>query len=76
MQILATALPYLQIGLSILLAASILLQQTGVGLGEAFGGAGGSAGFHTRRGSEKVLFYITIILAILFFLAALTAIIV
>lgn len=50
--------------LSILLTASILLQQRGSGLGSAFGGDGSL--FRTKRGLEKGLHYATIVLAILF----------
>ena len=59
-------LPYIQIVLSILLIAAILLQQTGASMGGAFGGDNFSAAYHTRRGSEKVLFYAAIIIGILF----------
>lgn len=62
----AGVLPYIQIVLSVLLVVCILLQQTGAGLGGAFGGDNFSAGFHTRRGLEKYLFYATIVIAILF----------
>ena len=66
MEFLINSLPYIQIGLSILLVAVILLQQTGAGLGGAFGGSDSSSGFHTRRGAEKILFNATIVIAILF----------
>ena len=72
MDFLATILPWIQITLSLLLAGSILLQQSGAGIGGAFGGAEGG-GFHTRRGLEKVLFRATIVLAILFALSAFVA---
>ena len=65
---LATILPYIQISLSVVLIAGILLQQSGAGLGGAFGD-NFAAGFHTRRGAEKFLFYGTLIAAILFFLS-------
>jgi len=58
-------LPYIQIVLAVLLIICILLQQTGASMGGAFGGDNFSASYHTRRGSEKVLFYATIVLAIL-----------
>ena len=58
-------LPLIQIFLSVLLVAAILLQQRGSGLGSAFGGEGNV--FRTKRGVEKMLFYATIGLAILFF---------
>ncbi len=77
MDLLTTALPYIQIGLAILLATSILLQQTGTGIGGAFGaGDNFSAGFHTRRGSEKILFNTSVILGILFVLSAFIALII
>lgn len=66
-------LPVVQIVLSVLLIASILLQQTGASMGGAFGGDNFSAAYHTRRGSEKVLFYAAIILGILFALSAFAA---
>ncbi|MBU1035029.1 preprotein translocase subunit SecG [Patescibacteria group bacterium] len=61
-------LPIIQILLSILLTTAILLQQRGTGLGAAFGGEGNV--FRTKRGLEKGLFYVTIALAILFFITA------
>lgn len=64
----ALLLPVIQITLSILLVAAILLQQRGSGLGAAFGGEGNV--FRTKRGVEKVLFYVTIGLAVLFFVNA------
>jgi len=50
---------------SIALVASIILQSKGVGLGGLTGGDAGGV-FTARRGIEKTLFYITIILSILF----------
>lgn len=64
-------LPYVQIALSALLMACVLLQRTGASLGGAFGADNFSSGFHTRRGLEKTLFYATIVLSILFALSAL-----
>ncbi|MBI5654049.1 preprotein translocase subunit SecG [Candidatus Uhrbacteria bacterium] len=61
-------LPILQILISILLVAAILLQQRGTGLGAAFGGGGDV--FRTKRGIEKSLFYATIGLSVLFFVTA------
>jgi protein translocase SecG subunit len=66
-------LPYIQIVLSVLLIGSILLQQTGASMGGAFGGDNFSAAYHTRRGSEKVLFYAAIILGVLFALSSFIA---
>ena len=64
------ALPYIQIILSILLVASILLQQRGSSLGGAFGGDNFSSAFHKRRGAELFLFKFTIGIAVLFVLTA------
>ncbi|PIQ91370.1 MAG: preprotein translocase subunit SecG [Parcubacteria group bacterium CG11_big_fil_rev_8_21_14_0_20_39_22] len=69
-------LPFIQIVLAILLSVSILMQQTGAGLGGAFGGSDNDSGFHTRRGSEKVLFYGTVVLAVLFAISTLVALII
>ena len=76
MELLRAILPYAQIILAILLVIGVLLQQTAAGLGGAFGGDNFSAGFHTRRGSEKVLLNATIAVAILFVILALIALII
>lgn len=57
-------LSYVQIGIAVLLGVAILLQQKGQGLSGAFGGEGGF--YRTKRGLEKTLLVVTIILAILF----------
>jgi preprotein translocase subunit SecG len=67
-------LPYIQIVLSVLLVAGVLLQQSGAGLGGAFGD-NFSSSFHTRRGFEKTVFNGTIIIAILFVVSAVVSII-
>ena len=74
MTALTAVLPYFQIGVAALLIATILLQQTGAGLSEVLGGSGTDVGFHTRRGAEKTLFYLTIVFASFFFLSALAAV--
>lgn len=57
-----------QIILSILLAAAILLQSRGAGLGQAWGGGGGGGeSYRSKRGMEKLLFRATIVLAVAFF---------
>ena len=71
MVLLHSWLPYVQIVLSVLLMITILLQRTGASLGGAFGADNFSSGFHTRRGLEKTLFQVTIVLGILFALSAL-----
>ncbi len=57
-------LPYIQIILAVLLAGAILLQQRGTGLSSTFGGS--SMEYSTKRGAEKVIFYTSIVIAILF----------
>ena len=49
---------------AILLIISILLQQRGSGLGAAFGGEGNV--YMAKRGAEKVIFWASIVLSILF----------
>lgn len=63
-------LPYIQVVLSILLIAGVLLQRSEAGLGSAFGGDGMSAGRYTRRGLERIIFIGTIVVAVLFALSA------
>jgi len=69
-------LPYAQIILSVLLIGAILLQRTGAQVGGAFGGSDNmSSAYHTRRGLEKTLFIVTIIVAILFLGSALLSLV-
>jgi preprotein translocase subunit SecG len=58
-----------QIILSIALIAAIILQSKGAGLGGLTGGEAGGV-FRTRRGLEKTLFNLTIILSVAFFAVA------
>lgn len=55
----------LQIVISVSIVTIILLQAKGTGLGTAFGGSG--AIYRSKRGIEKLFVYLTITLAILFF---------
>lgn len=57
-----------QIFLSLILIVLILLQAKGTGLGSAFGGESGF--YRTRRGVEKMLFYLTIIVVGLFLVSS------
>ncbi len=57
-------LSILQIITSLALIAVILLQAQGTGLGGIFGGGGEE--YRSKRGLEKMLFYATIILSIIF----------
>ena len=54
----------IQVTLSVLLVAVVLLQSRGASLGEAWGGS--STFYTTRRGVDRTLFIITIVLAVLF----------
>jgi preprotein translocase subunit SecG len=63
-----------EIVVGMLMALVILMQQRGTSLGGAFGGEGSV--YRARRGIEKVLFYITIVLAILFIGLAITTFII
>ena len=57
------------IGSSILMVISILLQQRGASLGAGFGSSGEL--YTTRRGLDKNLFEVTIVLAAVFILSIL-----
>jgi len=71
MELIAKILPISQVIISILLIISVLLQQTGVGLGTGLGGGNDAAGINsTRRGLEKFLLKFTIVLATLFLLTS------
>jgi len=74
MTIIANILPYLQIILSIILIATILLQQSSAGVGGALGGGDGDGLYNTRRGFEKFLFVFTIIIGIIFVISSFIAI--
>lgn len=58
---------------AILMIAAILLQQRGASLGAGFGGS--SELYTTRRGFDKNLFDVTIVLAIIFILSILAGLI-
>jgi preprotein translocase subunit SecG len=60
---------------SIALIASVILQSKGAGLGGLAGGDTGGI-FTARRGIEKTLFWVTIVLSVLFFVLSLTSVIV
>ncbi len=58
----------IQIVLSATLVILVLLQSKGTGLGSTFGG---DIGFYrTRRGVEKMLFYLTILVVALFLISS------
>jgi preprotein translocase subunit SecG len=60
---------------SIALVISIILQSKGAGLGSLSGSDAGGV-FTARRGVEKTLFWVTIIFSVLFFILAITSVII
>jgi preprotein translocase subunit SecG len=65
---------YLDIALiiiSVLLIFSVILQSKGAGLGGLTGADTGSI-FTARRGIERTLFWVTIILSVIFFVLVIT----
>jgi preprotein translocase subunit SecG len=60
---------------SVALIASILLQSKGIGLGSLSGGDTGGV-YTKRRGIDRILFFITIGMAVLFVILALISVIV
>ena len=74
MTIIANILPYIQIILSIILIVAILLQQSDAGVGGVLGGGDSGGLYHTRRGFEKFIFVMTIVIAILLTASSLVAI--
>ncbi len=63
-----------EIVLGIALVILVIMQSKGTGLGSTFGGDMGFYG--TKRGAEKMLFVLTIIVATLFLLSALVGVII
>lgn len=64
-----TLLQTVMVGSAVLMVLAILLQQRGASLGAGFGGS--SELYTTRRGLDKNLFEVTIILAVVFVLTIL-----
>ncbi|MFH1243976.1 MAG: preprotein translocase subunit SecG [bacterium] len=56
-------IPLLQIITALVLITVIILQSKGSGLGAGFGG---NSNYHTKRGVEKSLFYLTLGVSLLF----------
>lgn len=63
-----------QIVLAIILIGLVLIQAKGTGLGSTFGAD--MSFYGTKRGAEKFLFILTIIVAVLFFLSSLFGVLV
>ncbi len=59
---------------SVVLIISVVLQSKGAGLG-GLTGSDASSVFTARRGIERVLFWVTIVLSVIFFVLALTIVI-
>lgn len=70
------ALQVAAIIVSVLLIVLVLLQVKGGGLGSLLGGDAGGGIARTRRGLEKTLFQLTIIIAILFLAISILAVLV
>lgn len=69
-------LPLIQIILAIIIILGVLAQKSNAGLGGAFGaGNDGATTYHTKRGFEKFLFYLTIISSIVFVVVTLIQVI-
>lgn len=62
------ALTIVHLILAVILVACILMQPQGSGFGTTWGGGGET--YHTRRGFEKIVFYLTIVSVILFTLTS------
>ncbi len=65
----------LQILSALLLIILVLLQSNSSGLGEIFGGSGGNV-YSKKRGIEKLLYQLTIIISIIFFGVSLARIVI
>ncbi len=61
--------------ISVLLIISVILQSKGAGLGGLTGADAGSV-FTARRGVERTLFWVTIVLSVLFFALVITLLII
>jgi preprotein translocase subunit SecG len=62
-----TILQFITVGSALLMIITILLQQRGATLGAGFGSSGEL--YTTRRGVDKNLFEVTIVLAVIFILS-------
>jgi len=61
--------------ISVLLILSVIIQSKGAGLGGLTGADTGSI-FTARRGIERTLFWVTIVLSVIFFLLVITLLII
>ncbi|MFZ5820822.1 MAG: preprotein translocase subunit SecG [Chloroflexota bacterium] len=60
---------------SVALIASVILQSKGAGLGGLTGADSGSV-FTARRGIERTLFWVTIVLSVVFFALAIASVLI
>jgi len=67
-------LQFLTLGSAVLMIIAILLQQRGASLGAGFGSSGEL--YTTRRGFDKNLFEVTIILAVVFVISILAGLLI
>jgi len=67
-------LQIITLGSAVLMVVSILLQQRGATLGAGFGSSGEL--YTTRRGLDKNLYEVTIVLAVVFVLSILTGLLI
>lgn len=74
MNTIAHFLPYIQIILAALLILVIVFQRSGDGIEGALGGTASNITHFARRGGEKILFFATIIIAVLFAASAVISI--
>jgi preprotein translocase subunit SecG len=70
-----TYLDYALIIISVLLILSVIIQSKGAGLGGLTGADTGSV-FTARRGVERTLFWITIVLSVIFFALVITLLVI
>ena len=71
-----SALQIAAVVISVILVILILLQVKGGGLGSLFGGESGMGITRTRRGLEKTLYQLTIIMSVLFLALSIVAVMV
>jgi preprotein translocase subunit SecG len=70
------ALRIVQIIIAVAVIVFILLQVRGAGLGSIFGGSSAGSVFKTRRGVERLIFNITIVLVILFAVVSILSVVI
>jgi preprotein translocase subunit SecG len=70
------ALRIVQIIIAVAVIVFILLQVRGAGLGSIFGGSSAGSVFKTRRGVERLIFNITIVLVILFSVVSILSVVI